>query len=175
MSEYQKSFDTTIYNKKGNFGEKGYEVIDKGSDIGVKGFYKFDKNQNLIFYAFLLSDSNEYNFSIEYDKFGSEIKTTGNEVIQWYFRKVNSDSIRATFFLYTINRKYQNIKVIADRTHKVDLVESPIFSNIIGGAFYFRLKDITREKIYIEGQRINVCNQSKIEFKDSAFIPRSLF
>ena len=169
--------DTALLDKRDYPDEQFYEVLDKGSNIGARGIYKFDKDETLRFYAFLLSDSNDYIFSREYDSLGTLIDSTGREVVQWYFRKISSDSVKITFYLYGINQTYDDINLgfgTATRTN-IDLFKSPIFSNILGGSFTSVIDKEENRKIFITGKRFNTCSGEKYSFTDSTEVPSELF
>jgi hypothetical protein len=66
-----KAFDTSLLEKRNYSKDSLFEVLDIGADGGTRGIYKFDEKNRLGFYAFLLSDSNNYNFSRTYDTLGN--------------------------------------------------------------------------------------------------------
>ncbi len=172
-----EDFDSALIEVKSFPNGRVYEILDKGSNIGAKGIYKFDEIGRLRFYAFLLSDSNDYTFSRQYDSLGRTIRVTGGEVVQCYFRKISTDSLKITFFLYGLSQKYADINLQYGTTYKteVELFKSPIFSNILGGSIMTELSKERGKIIYIMGKRLDICSASEYYFRDSVNVPSELF
>ncbi len=159
----------------GDFRKEGLiEVSDKKSNIGAKGIYKFDLDQRLRFYAFLLSDSNDYVFSREYDVDGRIVNKTGGDVVQWYFRKLSEDSMKVTFYLYSLDERYDSIDLSYEKQtlKNIVLYTSPIYSNIVGTSV--TLPNLNKQNgiIYIKGKKENKCIPRESTFVDSSSVPQ---
>lgn len=166
--------DTSLLEIKQYKDDNLLEILDKGSDIGARGIYKFDNNKTLRFYAFLISDSNDYVWSRTYDTLGSIIENTGGSILLWYFNKPYADSIGVTAFLSTLGQKYQNIKFSLDRKkwQQPLVFKSPIFSNVIGCKFIINAQ-INYSHLFIRGDVIENCAKEMPNyFIDSIVIPK---
>jgi hypothetical protein len=171
LDDLLQNFDTSLLVQAAYKDYGVYEVTDVGSNIGVKGIYKFDKNKTLRFYAFLLSDSNDYIFSRSFDTAGNIIGKTGKEVVQWYFRKLSGDSVKVTFFLFGLHQNYNNVQVkLAQSSKDIKLVKSPIFSNILGGSIICSKLELNTDWLFITGKNDDECLNLKKTFLDSAAV-----
>ena len=162
------SFEKVKFERKGNT-----DFLDKGS-MGKRSIYTFDNNNVLRFYAFLISDSNEYNFSIRYDSLGNEIKRIGPEVVHWFFRKLGKDTVSVTFFLNAINHVYNGLRIEygTKKYNDIQLQKSEVFSNIIGSTIDIVMpKSSLIDTVYIYGLKKDACSGKEIDFKDFVLIP----
>jgi hypothetical protein len=168
-----KNFDNALLNSQNFPNDSLLEVWDKGSNNDVRGLYKFNTSGILRFYAFLLSDSNEYNFSRTYDTSGNIIEKTGNDVVQWYFRKLPGDSIKLTFFLFGLDQTYSDLqlKLASDDLKEIKVFPSPIFSNMLAGSIICDRGNLNSDFIYLTGNRHNKCLNTDEKFADSVEVP----
>jgi hypothetical protein len=168
-----KNFNNALLDSENYPNDSLLEVWDKGSSNDVRGIYKFNSAGILRFYAFLLSDSNEYNFSRTYDTTGNIVEKTGNDVVQWYFRKLQGDSIKLTFYLFGLDQSYSDLqlKLASDDLKEIKVFQSPIFSNILAGSIICDRASLDTEWIYLTGKRHNKCLNTDEKFADSAEVP----
>lgn len=134
LHELEKNWDSTKLMRI-DYQDYGLtEVFDKPNLFGERGYYKFDENNTLRLYAFLRDSTNGYTFSIEYDSLGHEYKTTGTEVVHWYFRKLTGDSLAITFYVCSINRRYENVVLTygSSNVSNLELLKHNYFSNLYG-------------------------------------------
>ena len=174
VRDFINAYDTSRYKLKVYPDEGMTEIKDNNTSVSERGIYKFDEKNILRFYGFLINDNNGYNFGVDYDSSGNEIKRVGSEVIQWYFRKINTDTIRVTFLLFGLRNHYEQVTIQYPNgeTEQVELIRSERFSNLLGNSLDFSKKQIVNDlPIYIKGYRINDCTQSRTAFKDSVHIP----
>ena len=167
-------YDTSAFFIKHFKDKRVIDFIEPRSKYGEAGIYTFDENNNLRFYGFLTNDSNVIDFSIQYDSQGNEVERTGSDVVNGYFRKYNSDSLKMTIFLYSINYSYKDVSIrIANVTIKCgELYKSDIFSNLIGKTITIpSFKNLQKRMTYVEGTRVNLCTQEVKHFIDSTEIP----
>lgn len=177
VQDFIRSHDTSQYNLKVYPGEGMTEIKDTNTSVTERGIYKFDEKNILRFYGFLINENNGYHFGVDYDPSGKEIKRVGSEVIQWYFRKISTDTIRVTFLLFGLHNHYDQIVVRYPNgaNEQVELMRSDRFSNLLGNSLDFaKLQLNAGRSIYIQGDRINECTQSRTAFKDSVQIPSAM-
>jgi hypothetical protein len=168
-----KDFDSSQFERI-PFEEK-IDFIEKKSSLGERGIYTFDKNNILRFYGFLINSNNEYDFSIQYDSLGNEISRTGRDVVQWYFRKLENDSLKVTFLLYSANYSFSNISLqLKNKSiNNIKLFKSPLFSNLIGNSIVLPLVQ-GKDTVFISGQKVNLCTGKSQRFEDFVLIPKEV-
>jgi len=177
LNSYITNFDTSRFTKTEYDSPKITEIMDKPDIVKERGFYKFDQNNTLRFYAFLLNNKNEYNFSIEYDSLGNEINKSGTEVVHWYFRRLTNDNLRITFLLYSIHHIYKNVLIKYGTNHfnNIELQKSEAFSNIIGNTLELKISKANKsDTIYILGEKEYSCSHKIHIFTDFVLIPKEI-
>jgi hypothetical protein len=176
LADINKIFDSSMMERVDYKKDSVKEVLDRGSNFGERGIYKFDENDILRVYAFLINDRREYDFSIHFDSLGNEIRRTGTEVVQWYFRKLKGDSLAVTFFLSTINRSYENLSIEygGKRIENIQLRKSKTFSNLIGSTNDVKAPSTRKDTVYLYGIREDACSRQKRTFKDFVLVPKEV-
>ncbi len=173
-----RDYDTSKFFVQHFKDKRVVDFIEPRSKYGEAGIYTFDESDNLRFYGFLRNDSNMIDFSIQYDSLGNEVARTGGEVVNGYFRKIGSDSLKFTFFLLALNYSYSDI-VVKNGIIKIEpgqLYKSDIFSNLIGKTITISFDSKHNNKmVYIEGIRENTCTKKMKHFIDSTIIPSEVY
>jgi len=176
ISDIDKIFDSSKMVRIDYREDEMKEVSDKVNIFGQRGIYKFDNSNVLKFYAFLLNEGNEYDFSIQYDSLGNETSNTGTEVVYWYFRKLRGDTLAVTFLLYTVNRSYRDLHIEygMKRFDNLQLQKSKTFSNLIGSTIDVEIPDNSKDTVYIYGIREDACLRQSQTFKDFVLVPKEV-
>ncbi len=174
VRDFINVYDTSRYKIKVYFDEGMTEIKDRNTTVIERGIYKFDEKNILRFYGFLINETNGYHFGVDYDSLGNETERVGSEVVQWYFRKINDDTVRVTFLLFGLNNHYEQLTMQYPngKIEQLELIKSERFSNLIGSSLDFaKRQNGAGLSLYIKGYRINDCTQTKTAFKDSVQIP----
>lgn len=157
-----------------NYSDTLTEVRDKVKDSTFStGVYSFDKKKNLRFYGFFINE-NQYRYSEEYDAKGSLIRKEGTPLLEYRLWKTNMDTVLVNVFLFSLNKKYENIEIVTskgDTIRPVYLYKSDFYTNV--KCFPFKLsvsKNIDDLAFYAKGTVTNMCTQDKELFRDTTFL-----
>ena len=168
MGTLFKNFDSSKLEKVEYPNEGLIEITDKMNKRGERGIFKFDKNKVLRLYAFLINKNLDAIFTIEYDSLGNQITSTGSDVVQWYIRPLNEDTISLTFLLCRLNYSYDKIIVEAKKYKKNTPLFESAFAGLVGSTINIPTKGV--EKIYVSGLKQNKCSKEIKSFKDSTYM-----
>ncbi|MCB0716090.1 MAG: hypothetical protein KDC06_08765 [Chitinophagaceae bacterium] len=176
LSRLLEEYGSKKFTVKTDYKDGFVHVFEHRNKYGEAGLYYFDSSGRIRFYAFLIDSTNFVDFSIEYDSKGCIINRTGSEVVNGYFRK-SEDSIKATFFLNSINTAYSNINVrVGNKIIEIDtLYQSDFFSNILGRTISLPCSWVESEPmLYVKGLKRNLCTNKVNIFIDSTLIPNEV-
>jgi hypothetical protein len=151
-----------------NTDSAAIELSDKRSKLGQKGLFRFDSGRNLRLYTFLINDSNDTDFIIEFDSLGNHKRSVTRDVIEWQYFDRKDSSFNLDFFLCAIDYAYGKIHIKAGTfVQDVGLLETS-FLKMIGGRVTIKYSqlDATR-KVYINGVRQDKCTKVIQPFIDS--------
>ena len=165
ITQLFKDYDSTAF--KIYRSSDTIEVLDYVNADYHKGFYIF-KNRNLVSYSFSIDSIFDYNFNINYDSLGDEIKKgrVGEEVACWLVNKPFGDSIRISIFLYGINRAYSSIRISGfNFSEALPSGWSKIFSNL--AIVTFVINKHQKENLKLTGTVWSNCTNEKKYFTDS--------
>lgn len=145
------------------------EVRDKTENTST-GLYTFDQKKNLRFYGFFVKE-NQYRYSEEYDSKGNIIRKEGTPLAEYRLWKGNNDTVLFNIFLFSLNKKYEEIEVISNMRDTIRpkyLYKADIYSNMKCFAFKLPIvKTINDLVLYTKGTVINTCTQEKESFSDT--------
>jgi hypothetical protein len=156
--------------------EDWLDVLDIGDSTGEKELYQFDKNKMLRFYAFVIDDSNGYDYSIRYDSLGNIVNKTGPEIVRWYLFNHGNDSLTISFLLNAIHYSYGKVSLtLGNDSFKNVLLFKSVYSNLIGHDLrvknFIPNDDSNKKMLYISGIKVNRCTLDTSIFKDSVYLP----
>lgn len=170
-----KDVDTSKLQIVRNTDSAAIELSDKRSKLGEKGLFRFDYSGNLRLYTFLINDSNDTDFIIEYDSLGNHKRSVTRDVVEWHYFNRNDSSFNLDFFLCAIDYSYGKVHIKTGTFgQNVGLFESS-FLKLIGGRVTIKYLQLdTTRKVYIRGVRQDKCTKVIQPFIDSITMPNVL-
>jgi hypothetical protein len=165
-----RTIDTSQIEIERFSDQDSMEVRDKSVKKGEGSVFHFDRFGNLGIYAFMV-DWPHSNFMIVYDSTGKKRRLQEDEVIQWRYDPLRSDSIlRLTIFLCTVDRNYGELELTAgsycDST--ITLYNSA-FTKVVCFKSEIPLNHFSNNRmIYIKGRKAEKCTGEVSFFIDSA-------
>lgn len=157
-----------------NFSEHdSIEVRDKSvKQTGVGSVFHFDPSGKLGLYAFM-NNWPFSNFMILYDSNGKKQRLQNNEVVEWRYHSLKSDSIlQLTVLLCAVDRNYGDLVLTAGSfcDSSIQLLNS-VFTKIICFKSEIPLKNLpANSSIYLRGISGEKCSGLTSPFIDSMSI-----
>jgi len=148
------------------------EFLDKSIYEGEGSLFRFDQSGKLGMYSFMV-EWPWSNFMILYDSNGNKQRLQPNEVIQWRFTELNSDSIlRFTALLCAVDRNYGDLVLTAGSyTDSNIALKTSTFTKVICFKTEIPLKHFNNSRmIYVKGIREEKCTGIISSFVDSTHI-----
>jgi len=149
--------------------EDSIEMQDTSIENGEGSVFHFDSAGNLGLYAFMY-DWPYSGFIIRYDSLGRKSRLQEEEVVQWRYDSIRSDSIlNLTVLLCAVDRNYGDLILSAGRFYDstIQLFDSR-FTKIICFNSKVPLKGLSANSyIYLRGTRGEKCSGLTSTFIDS--------
>lgn len=142
------------------------------SRTGEGSVFEFDSSGKLCRYAFMVSWPYS-NFIINYDVSGRKKRVRDNEVVQWRYPVINSDSImHLTVLLCAVDRNYGDLSLKAGNfVDSVVVLQNTQFTKIICFKSDIPLKkNFKNTTIYLRGQKEEKCSGRVTPFVDSLIL-----
>lgn len=142
------------------------------SRTGEGSVFEFDSSGKLCRYAFMVSWPYS-NFIINYDVSGRKKRVRDNEVVQWRYPVINSDSImHLTVLLCAVDRNYGDLSLKAGNfVDSVVMLQNTQFTKIICFKTDIPLKkNFMNTTIYLRGQKEEKCSGQVTPFVDSLIL-----
>jgi hypothetical protein len=169
MDSLKRSIDTLQVRFYNFSQEDSIEMQDTSIKNGEGGVFHFDNEGHLGLYAFMY-DWPYSGFMIRYDSLGRKNRLQEEEVVQWRYNSLRSDSIlNLTVLLCAVDRNYGGLVLYTDTfvDSSIHLLDSR-FTKIICFNSKVPLKGMSANSfIYLRGTRGEKCSGVTSSFIDS--------
>jgi hypothetical protein len=143
-------------------------ISDYGRDKTKAGAYYFFPNGELESYKFFETDS-AYDYEEKYDSMGQLVKTIGRPLVDVRVREVNIDSAIVGYYLFSLHKRYRNVKVLIS-TGQVffpALKDDTSYSNMKSFSINLSTRNLTRFGIAFSCDYENTCTLQKYSIQDT--------
>ena len=143
-------------------------ISDYGRDKTKRGAYYFSPDGKLQYYRFFETDS-AYDYEEKYDSMGQLVKIIGRPLVDVRVREVNIDSAIVGYYLFSLHKRYRNVKVLIStgQVFNPDPKDDTSYSNMKSFSISLNTRDLSRFGIAFSCDYENTCTLQKYSIRDT--------